>query len=64
MFRQCVFAVVAAMSILVAPHSRSQVATTGPYWAGPAVSGSWYDPARDGEGIVLQYLPNGKALLT
>ncbi|MEQ1517119.1 MAG: hypothetical protein ABL931_11595, partial [Usitatibacteraceae bacterium] len=42
----------------------AQIATTGSYWPGPAVSGSWFDPARDGEGIVLQYLANGKALLT
>lgn len=31
------------------------------YWIGPGVSGSWYDPARSGEGIILQYLPDGRA---
>jgi hypothetical protein len=33
----------------------------GPLWAGPGMSGSWYDPARSGEGIVLEYLPDGTA---
>ncbi len=46
------------------PTVWAQVVTSGSYWPGPAVSGSWYDTARDGEGIVLQYLPNGKSLLT
>jgi Kelch motif len=32
------------------------------YWVGPAVSGSWFDPARNGEGIILQYLPDGRVL--
>jgi hypothetical protein len=35
---------------------------TGPHWAGPAVSGAWYAAARDGEGIIVQYLPDGRAL--
>jgi N-acetylneuraminic acid mutarotase len=42
----------------------AQPATSGPYWPGAAVSGSWYDPARSGEGIVLQFLPDGRALAT
>jgi hypothetical protein len=40
----------------------AQTATSGAYWPGAAVSGSWYDPARSGEGIVLQFLPDGRAL--
>ncbi|MCK7593604.1 Kelch repeat-containing protein [Pseudomarimonas salicorniae] len=31
------------------------------YWIGPGVSGSWFDPARSGEGIILQVLPDGRA---
>lgn len=33
------------------------------YWPGPGISGSWYDPQRDGEGFVLEYLPNGTLLV-
>jgi hypothetical protein len=29
------------------------------YWPGAALSGTWYDPARSGEGVVLQMLPDG-----
>jgi hypothetical protein len=29
------------------------------FWVGPAISGTWYDPQRSGEGVVLQMLPNG-----
>lgn len=31
-------------------------------WAGPGVSGAWYDAARDGEGFVVEFLPDGTAL--
>jgi hypothetical protein len=31
-------------------------------WAGAYLSGAWYDPARSGEGIVLEMLPSGKAI--
>lgn len=64
MWNKFLLATFALSANLFATPADAQVATTGPYWAGPAVSGSWYDPARDGEGIVLQYLPNGKALVT
>ncbi len=37
---------------------------TGNYWIGPAISGSWYDPARDGEGFVVELLPHGRVLAT
>lgn len=30
-------------------------------WIGPGVSGSWFDAARSGEGIILQVLPDGRA---
>lgn len=30
-------------------------------WVGPAMSGSWYAPDRDGEGFTLQVLDNGTA---
>ena len=53
----------AALSLLNSSFASSQVATSGPYWPGPAVSGSWYDPNRNGEGLIVQYLPNGKALI-
>ncbi len=43
---------------------RSQMKAIGsvPYWAGPGVSGAWFDPARDGEGVILQFLPDGRAI--
>ncbi len=31
--------------------------------AGPELSGSWFDPARDGEGISIQLLEGGRSLL-
>ncbi len=64
MIRQILFALSVLIGFAAATAASAQVATTGTYWPGPAVSGSWYDPSRDGEGIVLQYLPNGKALVT
>src|SRR5688572_24314702 len=30
-------------------------------WVGPAMSGSWYSPDRNGEGFTLQVLENGTA---
>ena len=54
---------IAAVSLLASPFAPAQVAVSGPYWPGPAVSGSWYDPARSGEGLILQFLPTGKALV-
>jgi hypothetical protein len=31
-------------------------------WIGPGQSGSWFDPARNGEGIVLELLADGSAV--
>ena len=59
-FRRIIFAIAALAGALPAA---AQVATSGPYWPGPAVSGSWYDPARSGEGLIVQYLPDGRALV-
>lgn len=55
-----------ALAVLMClPHPvAAQTSATGPFWPGPAVSGSWFDPARSGEGIVLQLLPDGRALAT
>lgn len=39
----------------------SAEATATEWWAGPAVSGSWFDPARSGEGVIVQFLPDGSA---
>ena len=36
-------------------------ATSG-FEVGAGVSGAWYDAARSGEGIIIQVLPNGRAL--
>lgn len=36
-------------------------ATDG-YHVGPGVSGAWFDAARNGEGIILEFQPNGRAL--
>ncbi|MBL8516374.1 MAG: hypothetical protein JNM76_05330 [Betaproteobacteria bacterium] len=38
------------------------LAKADPVWAGPALTGSWFDPARSGEGIIIQYLGNGSVL--
>ncbi|MBL8513605.1 MAG: hypothetical protein JNJ55_06405 [Betaproteobacteria bacterium] len=49
--------------VLAAPLSAgAQAATNGPYWPGPAVSGAWFDPDRNGEGVIVQFLPNGKSV--
>ncbi|UXI68024.1 Kelch repeat-containing protein [Tahibacter amnicola] len=29
---------------------------------GPAISGSWFDPSRNGEGFILEYFPDGTAI--
>jgi len=34
----------------------------GPYWVGPAHSGSWFQPDRSGEGFILEILPDGNAV--
>jgi hypothetical protein len=43
------------------PKLDLQAAGDPEYWIGPGVSGSWFDPARSGEGIILQVLPDGRA---
>jgi hypothetical protein len=63
MIRHFLACCIAAVSLLASPLACAQVAVSGPYWPGPAVSGSWYDPARSGEGLIVQFLPNGKALV-
>lgn len=58
-------ATVAAAYACELPHRHvgaGKVATATGYWAGPAASGAWFDPARDGEGIIVQYLADGRAL--
>lgn len=64
----CVLVLLAAFLVLAcvvgshpAPGTRIKAATD--YRPGPALSGSWFDPARSGEGFVLQVLPDGKALV-
>lgn len=34
----------------------------GPYWVGPAHSGSWFQPDRSGEGFIIEVLPDGTAV--
>ncbi|HVF34073.1 MAG TPA: hypothetical protein VND91_01985 [Candidatus Saccharimonadia bacterium] len=34
-----------------------------PAWVGPGYSGSWYDPARAGEGFTLEILEDGSAVV-
>ncbi len=37
--------------------------TTAPFEIQPGITASWYDPARNGEGYVVQILKNGAALM-
>jgi Kelch motif len=37
-------------------------AVQGPHWVGPALSGSWFQADRSGEGFILQILPDGNAV--
>ncbi|MBP7417647.1 MAG: hypothetical protein KA911_03505, partial [Xanthomonadales bacterium] len=39
-----------------------KAATPAGFWPGPVVSGSWFDATRSGEGIIVQYLPDGRAI--
>lgn len=47
---------------LAQKHAGTGAAASGAeaFWVGPAVSGTWSDPARSGEGVVLQMLPDGQ----
>lgn len=38
-------------------------AEPAPFQVSPVISGSWFDPARSGEGFVLQMLPDGRPLV-
>ncbi len=40
----------------------AQEGKVSPQWLGPWVSGAWYDTARSGEGIIVQFLADGRAL--
>lgn len=48
------------------PHRHAGTAKVGntptAFWAGPSMSGAWFDPARDGEGVIVQFLADGRAL--
>ncbi len=46
---------------LLASKLAAQGKATGGYQVGAGVSGAWYDAARNGEGIILQITPNGRA---
>lgn len=59
--RMVVTILVVVVSCMIAPLTRAQ---TAPFWPGPALSGSWFDSTRNGEGVTLQFLDNGKALVT
>ena len=43
------------------PRLKLQASSESEYWIGSGISGSWFDPARSGEGIILQVLPDGRA---
>ncbi len=56
----------AALACLLphAPMPAAQPKMGAGDWVGPAASGTWFDPARDGEGILVEMLPNGTAIGT
>lgn len=53
---------VGACSLHQAPSQTHAKASNTTYWAGPALSGAWYDPERSGEGVIVQILPDGRAI--
>ncbi len=63
LFSGCVFAAVAC-TVPHAPELSTRMKGGDGYWAGPGISGAWYAPARDGEGIVVEYLPTGRVVAT
>lgn len=71
MIRRCVVLLFCFASFLAhahhtALHDREEsdpAPAGGEYWAGPALSGSWFDPARNGEGFVLEVLADGSAVV-
>ncbi len=61
----CAAAVGIALACDQHPHAARSVpkaAVPAGFWAGPVVSGSWFDANRSGEGIIVQYLPDGTAI--
>lgn len=52
---------VALSFVVLLSAAAASPSKAGPFSAGPTLSGSWFDPARSGEGIVLQLLPDGTA---
>jgi len=45
-----------------APPSSGEVPAS--FQVGPAVSGSWFTPERSGEGVIVQFLPDGSVAAT
>lgn len=45
----------------IAHEAGAAEAAAGEWWVGPAVSGSWFDPARNGEGVIVQFVADGSA---
>ncbi len=43
-------------------HILTKASEKGNYWAGPAISGSWFNPDRSGEGVIVQHLDDGRVL--
>lgn len=43
-------------------HASVASAAAATYWPTPALSGSWYDASRNGEGFIFEYLPNGQVV--
>ena len=66
---RCLLAMVCALVLWAAPlgaHDGDAPGTVffpgSPSWAGPQHSGSWYDPSRSGEGVILEFLADGRAI--
>lgn len=45
-----------------APGEVPPADATTPFWIGPAASGAWFDPARSGEGWMIEMQPDGSAV--
>lgn len=67
MARWLLFALLVAVAGPLSAHDDGDPSgaprTLSPFWIGPGVSGSWFDPARDGEGFTLQLLDDGSAVV-
>ena len=44
------------------PIEKNTAATAVDYWPGPAISGAWFNPDRSGEGVIIEYLNDGRVL--